>query len=53
MTATNVRKAAIAEIAKTKVTGLSVDPEALTPEALFATNVFGLSAMKTHLPKEV
>ena len=53
MTATNVRKQAISAIASTKVTALSVDPEAPTPEALFASNVFGLAAMKTHLPKEV
>jgi glutamine synthetase len=52
MTASNVRKLAIAEIAKPKAS-FTLDLEAPTPEALFATNVFGVSAMKTHLPKEV
>ncbi|MFZ5893440.1 MAG: glutamine synthetase III [Myxococcota bacterium] len=47
------RKQAISEIAKSKFTPKTRDPEAPTPDSLFGINVFGMAAMKQHLPKEV
>jgi glutamine synthetase len=47
------RKQAISEIAKSKFTPKSRDPEGPTPDSLFGINVFGMAAMKQHLPKEV
>jgi glutamine synthetase len=47
----SVRKKAVADIAAAQVAPFSGYKEA--PEALFGSNVFGLSAMKAHLPKEV
>ncbi len=49
----STRKQAISEIASLSTSPLAVDPSAPLPEALFGVNVFGLAAMKTHLPKEV
>jgi glutamine synthetase len=47
------RKQAISEIAKSKFTPKTRDPEGPTPDSLFGINVFGMAAMKQHLPKEV
>jgi glutamine synthetase len=47
------RKQAISEIAKSKFTPKSRDPEGPTPDSLFGINVFGMAAIKQHLPKEV
>ncbi|MGC4093925.1 MAG: glutamine synthetase III [Polyangiaceae bacterium] len=47
------RKQAIAEIANSKFTPKAKNSEAPTPDALFGSNVFGLAAMKQHLPKDV
>jgi glutamine synthetase len=51
MTGNSVRKQAIAEIASQKLTSYVGYTE--PPEALFGSNVFGMAAMKSHLPKEV
>ncbi|MDX2054431.1 MAG: glutamine synthetase III [Polyangiaceae bacterium] len=51
MTGSNVRKQAISEVASRKVA--SLPPAAESPDAMFGCNVFGIAAMKKHLPKEV
>ncbi|HET9954043.1 MAG TPA: glutamine synthetase III [Polyangiaceae bacterium] len=51
MTGSSVRKQAIAEIASQKQVASAPSKESV--DALFACNVFGLAAMKTHLPKDV
>ena len=51
MTGISVRKQAVADIAAAPVTPFVGYKE--LPEALFGSNVFGLAAMKAHLPKEV
>jgi glutamine synthetase len=51
MTGTSVRKQAVAAIASQAVAPFVSIAE--TPDALFGSNVFGLAAMKAHLPKEV
>jgi glutamine synthetase len=49
----STRKSAISEIASLAPVAGSDKPNALSPDALFGTRVFGLAAMKQHLPKEV
>ncbi len=49
----STRKSAISEIASLAPAPGSNNPNALSPDALFGTRVFGLAAMKQHLPKEV
>jgi glutamine synthetase len=51
MTGISVRKKAVADIAAAPVAPFVGYKE--LPEALFGSSVFGLSAMKAHLPKEV
>ena len=51
MTGISVRKQAVADIAAAPVAPFVGYKE--PPEALFGSNVFGLAAMKAHLPKEV
>src|SRR5258706_16174364 len=48
---TSLRKQALSEIASQKVAPAVGYDQA--PETLFGSNVFGLAAMKAHLPKEV
>jgi glutamine synthetase len=51
MTGNSVRKQAVADIASQAVAPfVSIDE---SPDALFGSNVFGLSAMKAKLPKDV
>jgi len=52
MTGKTVRQEAVASIAARKTVPF-VNPTALPPEELFGSNVFGLAAMKAHLPKHV
>jgi glutamine synthetase len=51
MTGTSVRKQAVADIASQAVAPFVSIEE--SPDALFASNVFSLSAMKAKLPKDV
>jgi len=51
MTGNSVRKQAVADIASQAVAPFVSIAE--TPDALFGCNVFGMAAMKAHLPKEV
>jgi glutamine synthetase len=51
MTGISVRKQAVADIAAAPVSPFVGYKE--LPEALFGSNVFGLAAMKAHLPKEI
>ncbi|HET9932439.1 MAG TPA: glutamine synthetase III [Polyangiaceae bacterium] len=47
------RKQAIYEIATSNFVPKTKDSDAPTPDALFGINVFGMAAMKQHLPKDV
>jgi len=51
MTGISVRKQAIADIAAAPPAPYT--PYTESPDALFGSNVFGLAAMKQHLPKDV
>jgi glutamine synthetase len=51
MTGHSSRTQAICELSNSKLSALS--PIEQSPEELFGTSVFGIAAMKTHLPKEV
>ncbi|HKY37735.1 MAG TPA: glutamine synthetase III [Polyangiaceae bacterium] len=51
MTGISVRKQAIADIAAAP--SAPYTPYTESPDALFGSNVFGLAAMKAHLPKDV
>ncbi len=51
MSGTSVRQQAISAIAAFKK--LKLDREGIRPDAFFGQNVFGMAAMKAHLPKEV
>jgi glutamine synthetase len=53
MSGSTTRRAAITAATNTKQVGLPLDYKSSPAESLFGTNVFGLSTMKTQLPKEV
>src|SRR5450432_371182 len=53
MSGTTARRAAITAATNYKQTGVPLDYKESPAAALFGTNVFGLSTMKTQLPKEI
>ena len=51
MTGISLRMQAVADIAASPI--VPYEPYKEAPDALFGSNVFGLAAMKAHLPKDV